>query len=260
MTAALTDKSVVVTRSRDQSGRLADLLEAEGGHVIEFPTIEIRPVAHPPHIGPIADYDWILFTSGNAVRYFFDALPKLNLPPDFEGVKIGAVGPSTRVTLVAQGVRVDLVPERNLAEALVEALEDAEPDLNGKKILLPRGNLADDLLPDRLRASGADVSVAVFYQNVVPELGDEKADALVAAQPDAVTFTSASTARNFAAILGPKRLPLVVERTVFASIGPKTSAAMRAAGMPVTVEATEHTLDGLVTALKDALGEFGSGD
>lgn len=246
----LAGKTIVVTRPREQAGRLAQMLEDLGASIIEFPTIEIRPVKRLPDIGSLDRYDWIVLASRNAVRYFAEALPILGVEPDFEGVKVAVVGPGTRAEADSHGIPVHLVAEEHVGEGLLKALEEAEPDLNGKRILIPRGNLARDLLPDRLRALGADVSVAVFYETGLPDVSPDATAAVIAAKPDAVTFTSGSTAKNFAKLAGNDGVRALEQAgTLFISIGPQTTAAAEKSGIEVKLTSDEHDLGPLVETI-----------
>lgn len=253
----LAGRRIAVTRPREQANRLSALLEDLGATVIEFPTIEIRPVKRLPDIGTLDRYDWIVFTSRNAVRFFSEALPKLGVTPDYGAVKVAAVGPGTKEAAEAHGIPVTLAADRHLAEGLLDALTDADPDLSTRRILIPQGNLARDLLPDRLRALGADVSVAVFYETALPDVPRGETDRLIAAQPDAVIFTSGSTAKNFVKLVGDGGLrSLARARTLFASIGPQTTAAAEACGIPIGLTPKNHDLSSLADALAAHFGRM----
>lgn len=244
----LAGKTIVVTRARAQAGKLAGALEDLGATVIEFPTIEIQGVESPPEIAALNDFDWVVFTSANAVDYFAATLDAQDSPFAFGSAKVCAVGPATREALEARGVSVDLVPEEFVAEAALDALRVAEDEMQGKRILLPRGSIARDVLPEGLCALGAHVTDAVVYRTVRPEVSDEAKDALVAARPDLVTFTSASTARHYVEILGPERIE-ALDGVAYASIGPQTTDAAEQAGLEVAIEPARHDVPGLVEAI-----------
>ena len=132
---------------------------------------------------------------------------------------------------------------------MLAALEQCEDGIAGQRFLVPHGELARDLLPDALRARGADVAEPIVYRTVCPEMTDEAKDALVAARPDIVTFTSASTARHYVQILGPERIGALGE-VVYASIGPQTTQAADAAGLTISIEPARHDVPGLIEAIE----------
>lgn len=243
----LTGKRIVVTRARAQAGKLAELLEALGSEVIEFPTIEIVPGDTSVDAATLNDFDWVVFTSANGVKYFAEALEGTGRPFDFGDAKVCAVGPATREALESRGVNVDLVPDEYIAEGVLAAL-NSDAEFAGKHFLLPRGDLARDYLPEKLRESGAETTELVVYRTVCPEVSDAAKDDFVASKPDVVTFTSASTARHYVELLGEARLE-VLGNIVYASIGPQTTEAAEAAGLKVTIEPARHDVEGLVEAL-----------
>ncbi len=245
----LTGKTIVVTRARDQAEKLAAALEVVGAHVIEFPTIEIEPIAARFDVGSLAGFDWAVFTSVNTVRCFAMVLERAGVAFDLQGAKVCAVGPATQQAIEERGVQVDLIADEYIAEGVLAALEETEDGLDGQRILVPHGELARDLLPDALRAQGADVAEPIVYRTVCPEVPEEEKDALVAARPDIVTFTSASTARHYVQILGPNRIQALGE-VVYASIGPQTTQAAEAAGLTISIEPAQHDVPGLVEAIE----------
>lgn len=245
----LTGKKVVVTRAREQAGKLATALEDLGARVIEFPTIEIEPIAARFDVGSLAGFDWAVFTSANAVRCFAMVLEREGVLFDLQGAKVCAVGPATRHAVEERGLQVDLVPEEYIAEGVLAAFEQTEHGIAGQRILVPHGELARDLLPDALRAQGADVAEPIVYRTVCPDITVEEKDALVAARPDIVTFTSASTARHYVQILGAARIEALGE-VAYASIGPQTTQAAEAAGLKISVEPDRHDVPGLVEAIE----------
>jgi uroporphyrinogen III methyltransferase/synthase len=190
----------------------------------------------------IADYDLVCLTSPNGVNLLFEALEAAGRDARaLAGATVAAIGPGTARALAAHGIAADVVPERFVAEALVEAL--AEVDVEGKRVLVARAAEARDVLPDALRGRGGNVDVVALY-DTVREAPD---DAAVAAAQDAdyVTFTSSSTVTNLTEALGD-RFPA---KARIVSIGPITSGTVRDAGFEVAVEAERHDVDGLLTAL-----------
>lgn len=240
--SGLAGRRIVVTRPRSQARGLVERLEAAGARVVEVPTIGI---VDPPDGGAAlreaaaGSYDWVAFTSANAVGRFCDSLAGGALPA---GVRVAAVGPGTAGALAARGLGADLVARRSVAEGLVEDFP-AGPG----SVLVPQAEAARDALAEGLRAKGWAVTTVVAYRTVEVAVGPEVAAA--AARADAVAFTSASTVRSFLDGAGPAALPPVV-----VCIGPRTAAAAADRGVTVTAVAQHHTLDGLVAALASALG------
>lgn len=247
----LTGKRIAVTRARSQAAELVRSLEALGAEVFEFPAIEIVPVEPIEDFGYVGDYDWVVFSSVNSVAIFFDRLDAMgHNARDFRGVKVCAAGSATAGAVRERSVRVDAMPEKYVAEALLAELLAQEPDLQGKRVLLPRADSARRFLPDALREHGADVTELVLYKTVAPASPpDELAEALVAFAPDVVTFTSSSTARNFCRMLGEERLDALKKTAIFAAIGPITAGTARELEIEPAIEAKEHSIPGLIHAI-----------
>ena len=237
---------VVVTRARAQASGLAATLAALGADVIELPAIRVVPRIDSAEVsdavGAIHSYALVCLTSPNGVRLLFDALEAAGLDARaLANATVAAIGPGTARALAARGIRADVVPERSVAEALVESLEAV--DVTNRPVLVARAADARDVLPDALRERRAKVDVVALYETVAEEPDPEAVEA--ASSADYVTFTSSSTVRNFVAAIGGG----FPERTRVVSIGPVTSEAAREAGLTVDVEAESHDLDGLVEAL-----------
>ena len=164
------------------------------------------------------------------------------------GLTIGAIGPATAEEFARTGVKVDLLPTDYVAEGLIAALGDR--DLHGKAFLIPRAKVARDLVPRVLEERGARVEVVEAYQTVVPEISADELARLLTPPPDAITFTSSSTATNLARLLGEDRLAETLRGAAIASIGPITSQTLRKLGLAVTAEAQGSTMSGLVKAIK----------
>ena len=223
---------VAVTRARAQASDLAERLRALGAEVVETPAIRIEPLAVELPEAP----DLLCFTSPNGVRLYFDALA--GDARSLSGTRIAAIGPGTASALHEHGIEADVVPERFVAEGLLEAL-DGEP-LEGRRVLVARAAEARDTLPDGLRERGAQVEVLALYRTLAEPLADPEA----LARASYVTFTSSSTVRF---LLASGASPPDGAR--LASIGPVTSATLREHGLEPAVEAERHDIDGLVDAL-----------
>ena len=246
-------KRVVVTRSREQASALTEKLEALGASVTEAPTIRIEDLADYAEVDSalrqLATYDWVVFTSVNAVQHVRRRLDVLGLDARaFGGVQLCAIGPATGAALRQFGLRPELVPERFVAESVVEAF--AEHDLAGKRVLLPRALEARELIPEKLAERGAHVDVVPVYRTVADERSADMLKQLVASgEVDVLTFTASSTVHNFVKLVGEEAAHALPAEVVCASIGPVTSRTAEEYGLTVAVEASEHTIDGLADAL-----------
>jgi uroporphyrinogen III methyltransferase / synthase len=235
----LAGKRVAVTRARTQASGLAARLRALGAEVIETPAIRIVPLDGPAP--EIERYDLVCLTSPNGVRLLFDRLAATGRDTRaLHGATVAAIGPGTARALREHGVIADVVPERFVAEALVEALADVPV----RRALIARARVARDVLPNALRERGAEVDVVELYETVAEPLSDE----LLAAARDAdyVTFTSSSTVRFYLDAAGADGIG---PATKLVSIGPVTSATLREHGLEPHLEAQEHDIDGLISTL-----------
>ena len=237
-------RTIVVTRAREQLSGLRSRCEELGAVVLELPTIAIEPIDFT--LPDLANYRWLIFTSANGVDAFFErglapaGLDARALAP----TRVAAIGPGTAAALARRGVRADLVPERFVAESLL----DAFPDGAGR-VLVARAETARDVLPDGLAAKGYTVDVLPVYRTVNAPVDPATLTRVRAGAVDAITFTSSSTVTNFCDAVGalPDPAPLIV------SIGPVTSETARTRGLHVDAEANPHTIDGLVAALVESL-------
>lgn len=232
----LSGRKIVITRPRSDAERLAKRLAALGAVPIIVPAIQIEfgdPGPLDQALAQIQRYHWVIFTSRNGVEAVFRRVASI------AGPRIAAVGPATATELEAHGVHPDLVPAVHVGEALLEALGD----VRGQRMLLPRADIARQVLPDGLRARGAIVDDIVAYRTMAA--GEPRPDL---AGVDAVTFTSSSSVRGF---LDGGPVPAGA-RVV--CIGPVTAATARELGLDVTEVAGDYTEDGLVAALIAALG------
>jgi uroporphyrinogen III methyltransferase/synthase len=246
-------RTVVVTRAREQASELADRLRNLGAEVVELPAIAIEPV--PFTLPPLHRYAWLVFTSANGVRHFFDrGLGPAGLDARaLAHLRVAAIGPATADELARRGIRADLVPERFVAESLLEAFP--APGAPGERVLVARAAEARDVLVEGLGAQGRAVDVLVVYRTVVGPADPDALARVGAGEVDAVTFTSSSTVTNLTGLIGgvPRRQPLAV------TIGPVTSERARALGWRVDAEAAEHTIAGICDALLRLLGRPGGG-
>ncbi|HEY9724072.1 MAG TPA: uroporphyrinogen-III synthase [Oscillatoriaceae cyanobacterium] len=239
--SSLAGQRIVITRADAPSEPLRERLEALGATVVALPAIRVAidAAALAEAIARLPEFDWLVVTSGNAVEALAQA--GAQLPP---GLRVAAVGPRTASRLAELGVSDVLVPERYDAEALADLLA---PRVTGCRVLLPRGDLAREVLPKALRAAGASVEDVVTYRTVsaVQDVAAFEA-ALEAGGVDWVTFASGSAVR---ALSGAMARPELLRCARLASLGPKTSAALRELGVEPACEAEPSTLEGLVAAL-----------
>ena len=228
-------RTVTVTRARAQASALAARLRDLGAAVVEAPAIRVRPLGTP--VPDVLSYDLVCLTSPNGAELLMDGLHDAR---ELASVLVAAIGPGTAAALRARGVEPDIVPDRAVAEGLVEALSGTPV----RRALLARGAEGRDVLPDALRERGAHVDVVALYETVPEPLSDGTLAAAKAA--DYVLFTSASSVRFFTDAAGADALTAGPR---LASIGPATSAALRELGAAPDLEADPHTPDGLVDAL-----------
>lgn len=243
---------IVVTRATDQAGQLTGALEELGAAVIECPVIAIEPPADATAlrqaVADLRDFNWIVFTSVNALEAFFAALGDTGADARaLAGCKLCCVGPATARRLEQFGLRSDLQPAEGVTSSLVEAMA-AATDLSSARVLCPRSDIAPPDLPDALSARGARVTAVEAYRTRTDPAGAARLRQLLdAGEADWITFTSSSTVAGVLSAVDARALR---ERPVrLASIGPATSAALRRAGLEPTVEAREHTVPGLVEAI-----------
>ncbi|NOX62470.1 MAG: uroporphyrinogen-III synthase [Chloroflexi bacterium] len=244
----LTNRRVVITRSAEQAVETKALLEALGAEAILFPAITFIALDSPelkrvrPHL---ADYDWVIFSSANAVRFFAENLGQGQVSRRTNGPKVAAVGAATAQLLEARGVRVDFIPDKFTGEALARGLGD----VRGRRVLLPRSRKGRPEIIEILRRRGAQVDDIPLY-DAAPPSPDPAALARLASGFDAIIFASPSAVHHFLDITKPEPLIQKITRdAVIACIGPTTARACRAVGLPVHVVPTRHTMPHLVQAL-----------
>ena len=250
-------RRIVVTRSVEQAGELSGLLEDLGADVVAMPTIQILPAEDVAAIDRACDaadsFDWIVFTSVNGVEHFMTRFLDRRDIRDLKGVRLCTVGPATTTAVERHGLRVDLTPAEYRAEAIIDALAE-HGVLGGGRFLLPRAEIAREVLGDELRKAGAAVTEVPTYRTVVALAGTEAASQdvyrmLLDREIDAVTFTSASTVRNFVQMLGDEQAVDLLGSTTVAAIGPVTAEAAQQLGIRTAVMPAEYTIPALVDAL-----------
>ena len=249
----LSGRRIMVTRSSSQAGELTDLLAREGAESVELACIQVQPLEDDLPLrdaaARLANYRWVVFTSVNGVDAFWSALEGCGMDVRaFGGVRVAAIGPATARSLARRGIAADYVPAEYVAEALLEGLgAHVHP---GDTVLIPRAEGAREVLVQGLRARGVAVDALVGYRTTLPQTSGDRARRLLQEDTiDVVTFASSSTVRNLVALLqGDTRL---LERTLVACIGPATAATAEELGLRVDIRASEYTLPGLVTAIKE---------
>ena len=236
-------KKILITRARSQASKLSDMLSALGAKCIEAPAIKIvNPSddyqALDVAIAQIYKYDFIIFTSENGVKHFFERLQLKNLDTrSLANSKIAAIGSATSAELSRHGITADFVPNEFRAEALIKLIKDKVP---GKKVLIPRAEEAREILPQELVKIGADVEVVPTYKTISAIEGKINLDDI-----DLVTFTSSSTVKNFINAVGADSLKDIKT----AVIGPITAETLKSFNIKVDIEAKEYTITGLVEAI-----------
>ncbi len=245
--SGLAGRSVVLTRSRAQAAVMAEALVARDAIPLCFPTIEIRPLEDYRELdGALEDgarYDWIVFTSANAVSAVRERLQARGRTALAGSARIAAVGPATAAELARHGAAVSAMPAQFRGAAIAGALGD----LRGARVLLPRADIGRDETVDALRAAGALVDDIAAY-HTAPAVPDPDVIEALHGTVDAVTFTSPSTVRNFFALVGPDARRLLA-RTVVACIGPVTAATVTSFGLLPPLQAPRPTGDALIDLL-----------
>ncbi len=248
-------KQIVVTRARAQSSGLITALTELGAKCIEIPTIEVvAPQDNTPlqqAVAALAQYDWIVFTSVNGVKFFFDTLKASGLDVRALGhLQCACIGPVTKEELACHGIISDVLPKSYRAESVIEAFSNM--NIKGKRILLPRAKEARSILPEELTKMGAAVDeVTAYVTQQVAEEKDELISLLESGKVDLVTFTSSSTVKNFKALIPEEKFEQLFQSVEFASIGPITSDTAIEEGMTPAITASEYTIPGLIQSIID---------
>ncbi len=254
-TKPLFARRVLVTRTSEQAGSFSELLRDMGAEPIEFPTIKIvGPESYAGldrAIKKLSTYDYLLLTSVNGVKFFFDRLYKLGFDVrELKGVKICAIGQVTAALIEAQNIKVDIVPKEFRAEALLKSLGARR--IKGKKFLLPRAELAREILPEEIKRLGGSIDVRTAYRTIAPKKGaDAYAKEFNKGLIDVVTFTSSSTVTNFVKIFGRANLPKILKRCRVACIGPITADTASSFGMDVDIMPSDYTVPALAQEMEN---------
>jgi uroporphyrinogen III methyltransferase / synthase len=233
----LTGKTILITRAALQSAELRSQLEALGARVLECPTIQIVP---PKTWKPVTDairqlntYQWLLFTSANAVEQFMNRMGGVRCT-----VPIAVVGSATAAKLAAWGLEPALVPKEFRAEGLLEAFPEK---MVGTRILFPRAEVAREILPDELRRRGATVDIVTVYRTVKAEFGSIR-EILESERVDCLVFTSPSAI--------PDDLAPLPAEVAIAVIGPVTREAAQLLGLQPAIVPVQSTIPDLVQAIR----------
>ncbi len=249
----LLGKKIVVTRAREQASSIAQMLSSLGAQVVEFPTIQINPIADFSEVEAetknISKYDWVIFTSINGVEHYYNALEKMNKDSRvFAQSKIAAIGPATAQGLKDRGIIADFIPQAYMAEGIVEGLK--EHGVDGKNILIIRAKEARELLPIELEKNNANVKILTIYETIAAENDKDKMQEMIKNNEiDCISFGSSSTVTNFF-----KQVPaqlLSESKVKFASIGEITSNTLSTFGFKADIQPENFTIPELVEAIKD---------
>lgn len=251
----LRNRTILVTRQREQAGEMIREIERRGGVALVVPMIATGPPASwtecDAAIGRLAGYDMLVFGSVNAVEGFVGRAHILGVPPGvLARSRTAAVGEATAAALTRGGMQAVLIPEEFTGTSLASALGGS---LGGKRVLIPRGNIAREAVPDALRASGAVVETVTVYVTTKPEgiVAESFVRRVLSGEFDVVTFASPSSAVNFGSLFRADELSAVPDNARIAVIGPTTADAVRALGLPVDIIARESSARGLVGCIDE---------
>jgi uroporphyrinogen-III synthase len=246
-------KRIVVTRAIEQARGLRECLENMGAVVLLFPAVSFSEPADTTDVDRAAraleSFDWILFTSANAVRFFARRCRKLGVVwGESEKPLCAAVGPATASAAAAEGFKISLVAHEYLGSALARELSDS---VAGKRVLLPRSERAGHDLPEALKAAGAEVTeVMTYHTGGIGAVEPAVMEAVREARVDVVSFFSPSAVENFRGELGTEAFSRLGAKAALAAVGPVTAAALRNAGLPVVIEAQEATAESMAAAIR----------
>ena len=248
---SLRGKRILVTRGEGQAEEFSAVIRKRGGVPVIFPTVRLVP---PDDTGPLDEalaclgaFSWVLFTSANAARFFFEHAEKRGVRKIPEGIRIASVGPGTTRELARHGSPVHLTAEKHTAEGLVEVL--AGEGFAGKRFLLPRAQEGRDVIPEEISRRGGTVDIVTVYRNGLPPRDEKAAGEIGERPPDVCTFASPSAFRNFFLLLGEEYAASVLSRSRIAVIGEVTARAVRERNYPVDIMPETFTLAGMLEAI-----------
>jgi uroporphyrinogen-III synthase len=248
----LAGRRVLVTRGADQNEDLAALVRRAGGVPVLFPTIRLVPPDDSGpldrEIGRLSSFDWVLFTSANAARFFRDRSARLGLSTWPAHLRVASVGPGTTRELASLGLPVHLTAEKHTAEGLFKALR-AE-GLAERRFLLPRAEEGRDILPDAIRREGGQVVSVVAYRNGLAEKDEDAAAEVIADPPDVCAFASPSSFRNLFTLLGEENAREMLAKSRIAVVGQVTARAVRERDFRVDIVPETYTLKAMVDAIE----------
>ena len=248
-------KRILITRPEGQASDFAEELARYGAEPVVFPTVQVLPpedwTQMDEAVARLGSYDWIIFTSANGVRYFRERVEAAGKDlRALNGARVCAIGPKTAAALRQSGIAADLIPKLYQAEGIIEEMQKV--GVRNQRILLPRAQEAREILPEALRRMGARVDVIPAYRNIKPVEDLERVRGmLVKRQVAVVTFTSSSTARNFAEMFGHGELGALLEGVTVASIGPITARTVEEVGLVNHVMPKKYTIPDLALAIAD---------
>lgn len=260
MASPLAGRTVVVTRAASQAGEFVAELERYGAQVIVCPTIEIAEPESYERLDEAIDhlygYDWLIFTSANAIDFFLRRLRTRGINIDqLDEIKVCAIGQASADKLRDARVHVDVVPTQSKAEGVFAALAEfvgGTDQLRGLNILLPRAATGRDFLPKALEEAGARVDVVTAYRTVVPENLDRgRLSAMLAGSGDCIAFTSSSTVKNLALLFDTHDLSKILKGVAIACIGEVTAATAEEYGLKVQIQPAQSTVKDLAKAIAD---------
>lgn len=245
-------KKIIVTRAREQASDFAELLSLNGAEPIEFPTIKVIPPDSWEELDraveEIREFQWIIFTSVNGVRFFFERLSRKGDLRLLYGIKICAIGPRTADELKRFGLTPDLIPKEYKAEAIIEGM--GKEGISGKRILLPRAEVAREILPEELSSMGAKVKIVTAYKTIKPKEDLETVKELLKKREvSAISFTSSSTVKNFLEMFNREEISDLIDGTAVACIGPITAKTAKDLGIRTDIMPSRYTIPDLTEAI-----------
>jgi len=249
----LKNKVIVLTRRPEQSREAILKLEKNGASVISFPTIKIVPAENKTEfdssINKFDTFDYIVFTSGNAVKQFVFHLDQIQKQLDFDKLNVVVVGEKTAVACHRYHIPVDIVPKKFSAKGIAEEL--SRSDITGKKFFIPCSSIARDELPERLGKMGAEITRIPIYNTILPDVSETAkiVEVILNRKPDIFIFTSPSTFHNFVKILNLADPEDYFSKHTVAAIGPTTESAIRDKGVTVQVTPSKNTMDSLIDSV-----------